>query len=119
MYRFGITNNIITDNGTQFIAREFIGFCDDVGIKANYVSVFHPRSNGQVKQSNYMIFQGLKPRIFDRLKVLCREVNEGITVSSMGSMYDPESGHRANTLLTNIRIRSNIAVTSQNFHFGM
>jgi hypothetical protein len=28
----------------------------------------HPQSNGQVEHSNGMIFQGLKPRIFDRLK---------------------------------------------------
>jgi transposase InsO family protein len=56
------------DNGTQFTAREFIGFCDDVGIKVNYASVSHPQSNGQVKRSNSMILQGLKPRIFDRLK---------------------------------------------------
>jgi hypothetical protein len=28
-YRFGIPNNIITDNGTQFIVREFKDFCLD------------------------------------------------------------------------------------------
>jgi hypothetical protein len=60
MYRFGIPNNIITDNGTQFTTREFKDFC------ANSVS--HPQSNGQVERSNGMILQGLKPRIFDRLK---------------------------------------------------
>jgi transposase InsO family protein len=36
MYRFGMPNNIITDNGTQFIAREFKDFCADSGIKINY-----------------------------------------------------------------------------------
>jgi hypothetical protein len=29
MYRFGIPNNIIIDNGTQFTAREFKDFCVD------------------------------------------------------------------------------------------
>jgi transposase InsO family protein len=48
-HHFGVPNNIITDNGTQFIAREFIGFCDNVGIKVNYASVSHPQSNGQVE----------------------------------------------------------------------
>jgi hypothetical protein len=28
----------------------------------------HPQSNGQVERSNGMILQGLKPRIFERLK---------------------------------------------------
>jgi transposase InsO family protein len=68
MYWFGVPNNIITDNGTQFTAREFRDFCDDVGTKVNYASVSHPQSNGQVERSNGMILQGLKPRIFNRLK---------------------------------------------------
>jgi transposase InsO family protein len=42
MYRFGISNNIITDNGTQFTTREFKDFCADSGIKINYASVSHP-----------------------------------------------------------------------------
>jgi transposase InsO family protein len=68
IYRFGVPNNIITDNGTQFTAREFKDFCVDLGIKINYVSVSHPQSNGQVECSNGMILQGLNPKIFDRLK---------------------------------------------------
>jgi transposase InsO family protein len=68
MYMVGIPNNIITDSGTQFIAREFKDFCPTSGIKINYASMSHPQSNGQVERSNGMIFQGLKPRIFDRIK---------------------------------------------------
>jgi transposase InsO family protein len=55
IYRFGVPNNIITDNETQFTAREFKDFCVDSGIKINYVSVSHPQSNGQVEHSNNMI----------------------------------------------------------------
>jgi hypothetical protein len=42
MYRFGIPNNIITNNRTQFTTREFKDFCVDSGIKINYASVSHP-----------------------------------------------------------------------------
>jgi hypothetical protein len=38
MYQFGVPNNIITDNGTQFTARVF----KDAGININYASVSHP-----------------------------------------------------------------------------
>jgi transposase InsO family protein len=41
MYMFGVPNNIITDNGTQFTAREFKNFCPDSGIKVNHASVSH------------------------------------------------------------------------------
>jgi transposase InsO family protein len=46
MYRFGVPNNIITDNGTQFTMREFKDFCADSSIKINNASMLHPQSNG-------------------------------------------------------------------------
>jgi transposase InsO family protein len=55
MYMFGIPNNFITNNWTQFTAREFKDFCADSGIKINHSSVSHPQSNGQVERSNGMI----------------------------------------------------------------
>jgi transposase InsO family protein len=48
MYKFGVPNNIITDNGSQFTAREFKDFCADSSIKINHASVSHPQSNDQV-----------------------------------------------------------------------
>jgi transposase InsO family protein len=55
MYRFGVPNNIITNNMTQFTVREFKDFCTDSGIKINCASVSHPQSNSQVERSNGMI----------------------------------------------------------------
>jgi transposase InsO family protein len=73
MYMFGIPNNVITDNVTQFTAREFKDFCADLGIKINYASVSHPQNNSHVEHSNGMILQGLKPRIFYSLKPYARK----------------------------------------------
>jgi hypothetical protein len=39
MYRFGVPNNIITNNGTQFTVRDFKDFCADSGIKIYYALV--------------------------------------------------------------------------------
>jgi hypothetical protein len=41
MYRFGIPNNIILDNGTRFTVREFRDYSTDSGIKISYASVSH------------------------------------------------------------------------------
>jgi transposase InsO family protein len=68
MHRFGVPNNIIIDNGTQFTMREFKVFCVDSGIKINYASVSHLKSNSQAERSNGMILQGLRPIILYRLK---------------------------------------------------
>ena len=46
VYRFGIPNRIITDNGTQFTSRTFMQYVQDLGAKVCFASVAHPRSNG-------------------------------------------------------------------------
>ncbi|XP_066160872.1 uncharacterized protein, partial [Oryza sativa Japonica Group] len=51
-----------------FTGGVFKDFCEDFGIKICYASVAHPMSNGQVERANGMILQGIKARVFDRLK---------------------------------------------------
>jgi transposase InsO family protein len=67
VYRSGVPNSIITDNGSQFTGRKFLEFCDKFHIRVDWAAVAHPQTNGQVERANGMILQGLKPRIFDRL----------------------------------------------------
>jgi hypothetical protein len=67
VYRFGVPNSIITDNGSQFTGRKFLEFCDKFHIRVDWAAVAHPQTNGQVECATGMILQGLKPRIFDRL----------------------------------------------------
>lgn len=61
IYRFGVPNSIITDNGTQFTGEPFLQFCDDFNIRIDWAMVAHPRSNDQVERANGLILQGLKP----------------------------------------------------------
>src|ERR1041385_1813594 len=63
IFRFGVTHNIITDNGTNFTAAEFKFFCQELGIKINYASVTHPQSNGQVEKANGLVCGGIKKRL--------------------------------------------------------
>jgi transposase InsO family protein len=49
IYRYGVPNNIITDNGTNFTSGEFQDFSKELGIKIKYASVAHPKSNSQVE----------------------------------------------------------------------
>jgi transposase InsO family protein len=67
IYRFGVPNSIITDNGSQFTGRKFLELCDKFHIHVDWAAVAHPQTNGQVERANGMIIQGLKPKIFDRL----------------------------------------------------
>jgi transposase InsO family protein len=67
IYRFGVLNSIITDNGSQFTGKKFLELCDKFHICVDWAAVAHPQTNGQVERANGMILQGHKPRIFDRL----------------------------------------------------
>jgi transposase InsO family protein len=55
IYRFGIPNTIITDNGTQFMGKKFLNFCDDNNIRVDWSVVAHLKTNGQIKRANDMI----------------------------------------------------------------
>ena len=67
VFRFGVPNSIITDNGTQFTGKKFLAFCDNYHIRVDWAAVAHPQTNGQVERAYGMILQGLKPRIFNKL----------------------------------------------------
>jgi hypothetical protein len=65
LHRFGFPNTIITDLGSNFTANQFWEFCENARIEVKYVSVAHPRANGQVEWANGMIIDGLKKRLYD------------------------------------------------------
>jgi transposase InsO family protein len=64
IHHFGLPNSIITDLGTQFTGSAFWDFCDERSIVVKYVSVVHPRANGQVERANGMILDALKKRLY-------------------------------------------------------
>jgi hypothetical protein len=65
LHWFGFPNTIITDLGSNFTANQFWEFSENSSIEVKYVSVAHPRANGQVKRANGLIIDGLKKRLYD------------------------------------------------------
>ncbi|RLN04764.1 hypothetical protein C2845_PM13G06680 [Panicum miliaceum] len=65
MYHFGYPNTIITDLGTNFTANQFWELCENNTIEVKYVSVAHPRANGQVERANGLILDDLKKRLYE------------------------------------------------------
>jgi hypothetical protein len=61
---FSLPNSIITDMGSTFTSNDFWNFCDDRGIVVRYVSVAHPRANGQAERANDMILDALKKGLY-------------------------------------------------------
>ena len=63
MVRFGLPHSIFTNNGSNFSLGEVEAYCWEKGIRLELASVAHPQSNGQVKQANGLILQGIKQRL--------------------------------------------------------
>jgi transposase InsO family protein len=68
VHRYGVPHSLITDNGTNFTAKEVKAWCKKMGIKLDYASVYHPQSNGQVERANGLILSEIKPRLVRSLK---------------------------------------------------
>ena len=45
IYRFGVPNCTITDHGTNFTGKKFLDFSDGYGIRIDWASIGHPRTN--------------------------------------------------------------------------
>jgi transposase len=65
VHRYGLTHRIITNLGTNFNNHQFWEYCENSGIDVRYVSVAHPRANGQVERANGMVLDALKKRLHD------------------------------------------------------
>ncbi|GKV18271.1 hypothetical protein SLEP1_g28676 [Rubroshorea leprosula] len=61
--RYGIPNQIVVDNGTQFNCSSVRDFCSSYENKLQFTSVYHPESNGMVESVNKCILEGIKPRL--------------------------------------------------------
>jgi transposase InsO family protein len=66
--RFSVSKAITVDNGTQFDAETFKGFCDQIGTKIHFASVRHPKSNGLVEKANGIIITRIMKSIFNQPK---------------------------------------------------
>jgi hypothetical protein len=64
--RFSVPKAITMDNGTQFDAKTFKDFCNQIGTKIHFASVRHPESNGLVKRANGIIMTGRMKLIFNQ-----------------------------------------------------
>jgi hypothetical protein len=68
VFYFGVTHNIITDNGINFTSKEFKSYYESMGIKLKFPSVAHPKTNGQVEKANGLICNRIKKRLLAPLE---------------------------------------------------
>jgi hypothetical protein len=65
VHRYGLPHRSIIDLGSNFNNHQFWEYCKNSGIDVRYVSIAHPRANGQVERANGMVLDSLKKRLHD------------------------------------------------------
>lgn len=58
-WRHGLPDNLISDNGPQFISNEFESFLSSHGIRHNKTAVYNPPANGACERFNKVLKEGL------------------------------------------------------------
>nr|GEU55555.1 reverse transcriptase domain-containing protein [Tanacetum cinerariifolium] len=72
--RFGLSGEIVSDNGKQFSDNPFKYWCDKPNITQRFASVKHPQSNRLVERANRSLGEGIKVRLGEGNKNWVKEL---------------------------------------------
>jgi transposase InsO family protein len=98
IFRFGISNSIITDLGSNITSFEFFDFYEQRSIQIKYTSVAHPRANGQVERANGMILEALRKKVFDKSEKLAGKWIRELPYVAWSLRTQPSRALHGNTL---------------------
>ncbi|GKB85384.1 reverse transcriptase domain-containing protein [Tanacetum coccineum] len=73
--RFGLPEEIISDNGKQFRDNPFKDWCEKLCIRQCFASVKHRQANGLVEKANRSLGEGIKARLDERSKNWLEEIS--------------------------------------------
>jgi hypothetical protein len=66
--RFGVPRTLTVDNGKQFDSDKFKEFCNSIGTKLAFASVYHPESSGAVERANRAVFSAISKTLLNLRK---------------------------------------------------
>nr|GEW78244.1 reverse transcriptase domain-containing protein [Tanacetum cinerariifolium] len=72
--RFGLSGEIVSDNGKQFSDNPFKDWCEKLNITQRFASVKHPQSNGLIVRANQSLGEGIKARLSEGNKNWIKEL---------------------------------------------
>nr|GEX92564.1 protein NYNRIN-like [Tanacetum cinerariifolium] len=73
--RFGLPGKITSDNGKQFRDNPFKDWCEKLCILRCFTFVKHPKANGLVERANRSLGEGIKARLYKRIKNWLEEIS--------------------------------------------
>jgi hypothetical protein len=101
--RYGVPGHVTVDNAKYFDNTMFKEFCQQIGTKVAFTSVYHPQSNRGVEKGSSLIFQAMK-------KILEGEKKENGWRSCQWqyvAITQQSAGQQISQVSVNVRNRSN------------
>jgi IS30 family transposase len=74
IYHYSVPKHITVDNAKYFDNAMFKDFCQRIGTKVAFASVYHPQTNGAVEKANGPIFKAIKEILQSKKKGKWAEV---------------------------------------------
>jgi hypothetical protein len=78
IYKFGVSQTITTDQGTQFTSSEFSDFAENMGIKLLNSSPYYAHANGQAEASNTIMIKIIQKKIDQKPRRWHSVLNEAL-----------------------------------------
>jgi transposase InsO family protein len=80
IYRFGVPQTLITDQGPSFMSHQFREFAESLQIKLLNSSLYYTQANGQDEASNKVLIKIIKKRIKDNPRKWHEKLSEALWV---------------------------------------
>jgi transposase InsO family protein len=68
VYRFDVPRTLTLYNGKPFDSKTFKAFCQSIGTRIAFTSVYHPESNGAIEIANRILFSTISKMLFNLCK---------------------------------------------------
>ena len=63
--RFGLVEEVVTDNGVQFTSSEFSDFLQSLGIRHSRTALYSPQANAEAERLNRVLKEGIKAALVE------------------------------------------------------
>jgi len=106
--RFGTIEELVSDNGPQFISDELQQFLSAHGVRHSKTASYNHRANGEVKRFNRVLKEGFKAALADGKSFL-----QGVrqTLASYRSTPQPTTGKSPAKLMYGFEMGHSVVVT--------
>jgi hypothetical protein len=101
IYRFGVPQTLITDQGPSFMSHQFTEFTESMKIKLLTSSPYYAQANGQAEASNKVLIKIIKKRIKDNLRRWHEKLSEALWAhgATKVTSFEPVYGQEAMLLV--------------------